>query len=113
MKKCLKKLGERFVTLILIFLGIFLVILSIDSYTKTDNSTNRMLWQQSTERQLQEAVDSYTTRIHERYARMERDLTSYQSTTNRRIISLYLRVERLEEYISELEDRVKGIPHED
>jgi len=113
MKTCLKKKGERFVTLILIFLGISLVILSTDSYTNTDDSFNRMLWEQSTERQLQDMVDSYTARIHERYARMERDLTSYQLTTNKRLVSLYLRVEQLEECVSELEDRVEGIPNED
>lgn len=113
MKTCLKKKGERFITLILILLGISLVILSINSYTKTDESSVRMLWELSTERQLQDAVDTYSIRIHERYARMERDLTNYQSTTNKRIVSLYLRIERLEEYVSELEDRVEGIPNED
>lgn len=113
MKTCLKKKGERFVTIILMFLGISLVILSINSYTKTDDSSNRMLWEQSTERQLQDAIDSYSMRIYERYSRMERDLTNYQTTTNKRIVSLYLRIERLEEYVSELEDRVKGIPNDD
>ena len=113
MKICLKKKGERFVTLVLIFLGISLIILSMNSYTNTDESSDRMLWEQSTERQLQDAVDTYSTRIYERYARMERDLTNYQTTTNKRIDSLYLRLERLEEYVSELENRVEGISNED
>ena len=113
MKICLKKEGERFVTLVLIFLGISLIILSVNSYTITDNSSDRMLWEQSTERQLQDTVDSYSTRIYERYARMERDLTNYQTTTNKRIDSLYLRLKRLEEAVSELEDRVGGISNED
>ena len=113
MKTCLKKKGERFVTLILIFLGTSLIILSINSYTNTDDSSDRMLWEQSTERQLQDTVDSYSERIYERYARMERDLTNYQITTNNRIDSLHIRLERLEEYISEIEGRVEGIPNED
>ena len=40
---------------------------------------------------------------------MERDLTTYQSITNRRIESLSERVSKLEEVIGELEERVRII----
>lgn len=109
MKTCLKRKGERFITLILIFLGISLIILSMNSYNRTDISSDRMLWEQSTERQLQEQVESYSDHLYERYSRIERDLTNYQTTTNERLDFLYERLNRLESIVSELESRVDNI----
>lgn len=101
-----KRKIERLTIISLIFIGVCLLILSVGSFDKTKDTSSRMLWEQTTERQLQEQNEVYYNRIYERYSRMERDLTTYQSITNSRIESLSERVSKLEEELGVLEERV-------
>lgn len=102
-----KRQIERLAIITLIFIGVSLLILSVGSFDKTKDTSSRMLWEQTTEKQLKEQNEVYYNRIYERYSRMERDLTTYQTTTNRRIEYLSERVLKLEEELEELEERIK------
>lgn len=106
MKLCLKRKTERIITFALVFVGVCLVILSIRSFDFTKTASERVLWEQSTERKLEDQNKNYYNSLYGRYERIERDLGTYQSGVSDRVKSLSDRIDDLEETVGDLENRV-------